>query len=90
MKALVYDQYTIDDDFSKILKIKDIPSPEPKSGEVVFKVKVAALNYDDVKLESPADGLQIPNTSYKDKWTLDWVHLVDGESIIQIQNERNL
>ena len=26
MKALVYDQYTIDDDFSKILKIKDIPS----------------------------------------------------------------
>jgi hypothetical protein len=28
MKALVYDQYTTDDDFSKILKIKDIPSPE--------------------------------------------------------------
>jgi len=48
MKALVYDQYTTDDDFSKILKIKDIPSPEPKSSEVVFKVKVAALNYDDI------------------------------------------
>ena len=43
----------------------------------------------DVKLESPADGLQIPNTSYKDKVTLDWVHLVDGESIIQIQNTGN-
>ena len=48
MKALVYDQYTTDDNFSKILKIKDIPSPEPKSSEVVFKVKVAALNYDDI------------------------------------------
>lgn len=48
MKALVYDQYTMDDNFSKILKIKDIPSPEPKSNEVVFKVKVAALNYDDI------------------------------------------
>jgi len=43
----------------------------------------------DVKLESPADGLQIPNTSYKDKVTLDWVHLVDGESKIQIQNTGN-
>ena len=32
-----------DDDFSKILKIKDIPIPEPKSNEVVFKVKAAAL-----------------------------------------------
>jgi len=42
MKALVYDEYTIDDDFSKILKIKDIPSPEPKPHEVVFKVKVLA------------------------------------------------
>ena len=48
MKALVYDQYTTDDNFSKILKIKDVPSPEPKSNEVVFKVKVAALNYDDI------------------------------------------
>ena len=47
MKALVYDEYTTDDNFSKILKIKDIPIPEPKSNEVVFKVKAAALNYDD-------------------------------------------
>ena len=48
MKALVYDEYTTDDDFSKILKIKDIPKPEPKPNEVVFKVKAAALNYDDI------------------------------------------
>jgi len=43
----------------------------------------------DVKLESPADGLQIPNTSYKDKVALDWIHLEEGESKIQIQNTGN-
>ena len=48
MKALVYDEYTNDDDFSKILKIKDLPIPKPKTDEVVFKVKTAALNYDDI------------------------------------------
>ncbi|MBA4719146.1 MAG: zinc-binding dehydrogenase [Nitrosopumilus sp.] len=48
MKALVYDQYTTDDDFSKILKIKDIPSPKLKLDEVIFKVKTASLNYDDI------------------------------------------
>ena len=40
----------------------------------------------DLKLESPGDGLKIPNTSYKNEKILDWTHLDDGESIIQIQN----
>jgi len=48
MKALVYDEYSTDDDFSKILKIKDIPEPKPHPNEVIFKVRVAALNYDDI------------------------------------------
>jgi len=48
MKALVYEKYTEDDDFSKILKIKDIPEPKPGPNEVVFRVKAAALNYDDI------------------------------------------
>jgi len=48
MKALVYDEYTTNDDFSKILKIKDIPEPKPRPNEVIFKVKAAALNYDDI------------------------------------------
>ncbi len=43
----------------------------------------------DLKLESPGDGLQIPLTSYKKELTLDWTHLEDGESIIQIQNTGN-
>jgi len=48
VKALVYEEYTTDDDFAKILKIKDIDEPKPKPKEVVFKVKTAALNYDDI------------------------------------------
>ena len=48
MRALVYDEYTSNDDFSKILKIKNLPKPEPRSNEVVFKVISAGLNYDDI------------------------------------------
>lgn len=48
MKALVYDEYAPDDDYKKILKIKDIPEPKPKSNEVVFKVMFAGLNHDDI------------------------------------------
>jgi len=49
----------------------------------------------NLRLESPAGGgvktgLQIPNmTSYKDKLDLEWVHLVDGETKIEIQNTGN-
>ena len=48
MRALVYDSYTTNDDFASILQIKDIPEPTPKPNEIVFKVKSAALNYDDI------------------------------------------
>jgi len=48
VKALVYEEYAPDDDYKKILKITDIPEPEPKSNEVVFKVKFAGLNHDDI------------------------------------------
>ena len=40
----------------------------------------------DMKLQSPGDGLQIPITSHKKETTIDWVHLVDGETRVQIQN----
>ncbi len=48
MRALVYEKYATDDDFGKILQIKDIPEPVPKPDEVVFRVRAAALNYDDI------------------------------------------
>lgn len=40
----------------------------------------------DVTLSSPAEGLQIPRTSHKNQISLEWVHLADGESVIEIQN----
>ncbi len=54
----------------------------------------------DLKLKSPSTGLQIPSTdsentieSFKNRidepLKLDWVHLEDGETIIQIQNTGN-
>jgi len=43
----------------------------------------------DVKLESPADGLQIPLTPHKKEVTFDWIHLADGDTRIEIQNTAN-
>ena len=40
----------------------------------------------DIKLSSPGDGLQIPKTSHTKEVTLDWVHLKDGQTIINLQN----
>ena len=57
--------------------------PAPINTPQSMTITAAAF---DLKLESPADGLQIPTTSYKETVTLDWVHLEDGESKIQIQN----
>jgi alcohol dehydrogenase len=48
VKALVYEEYAPDDNYARILKIKEVPDPKPKSNEVVFKVNVAGLNYDDI------------------------------------------
>ena len=48
MKAVVYDEYAPDDNYAKILKVKDIDDPKPKSNEVVLKLKAAALNYNDI------------------------------------------
>ncbi|WP_042684384.1 zinc-binding dehydrogenase [Candidatus Nitrosotenuis chungbukensis] len=48
MKAVVYEEYAPDDNYKKILKVKEIDDPKPKPNEVVFKVKAAALNYNDI------------------------------------------
>ncbi len=40
-------------------------------------------------LTSPGDGLQIPRSSYQKELSLEWIHLVDGETKIQIQNTGN-
>lgn len=67
MKALVYEEYATDDDFSKILKIKDVDEPKPKSHEVVFKVKAASLNYDDIwGMRGKPIGVPLPHISGTD------------------------
>ena len=48
MRALVYEDYAPDDDFARILKIREVPDPKPRPSEVVFKVSFAGLNYDDI------------------------------------------
>ena len=40
----------------------------------------------DLKLTSPGDGLNMPNTSYKKELILDWAHSEDGQTTILIQN----
>ena len=48
MKALVYENYAQDDNFESILELRNIPEPVPKPNEVIFRVKAASLNYDDI------------------------------------------
>ncbi len=48
MRALVYDEYARNDDFAEILHIREIDPPSPGPDEVVFRVRAAALNYDDI------------------------------------------
>jgi len=48
MKALVYENYAQDDNFESILELRNVPEPVPKPNEVIFRVKAASLNYDDI------------------------------------------
>ncbi|EGG41168.1 hypothetical protein Nlim_1975 [Candidatus Nitrosarchaeum limnium SFB1] len=40
----------------------------------------------DIALSSPGDGLQIPKTSHTKEVTLDWTHLKEGKTMINLQN----
>ncbi len=74
------------DDFQDIIEVGSpvtytIPAPEhsPQSMTIIGSTF-------NLELHSPGDGLQIPETSYKDKFTKDWVHSVNGDTKIQIKN----
>jgi len=43
-------------------------------------------NQFNLSLASPRGGLQISEQDYKNNLSLEWVHLVDGDSRVQIQN----
>jgi len=55
----------------------------PKHAKQVLNI---TGNSFQLSLESPRGGLQVPESNYKDVLTLEWVHLLDGESRVQIQN----
>ena len=60
--------------------------PAPENALQTLKINGNAF---DLKLQSPGEGKQIPNTSYKDELTLEWIHSVDGDSKVLIQNTGN-
>ena len=77
----VNENYTVEIGDSTLYTI-----PAPANTPQFMKIVGDAF---DIKLTSPGDGLQIPNTSYKKEKTLEWTHLEDGETKIQIQNTGN-
>ncbi len=40
----------------------------------------------NIDLESPTGGLQIPERDHKNNVDIEWVHLVEGRSILKIRN----
>ena len=39
-----------------------------------------------LSLSSPRGGLQVPESDYKNELTLEWVHLEEGQSRVQLRN----
>jgi len=60
--------------------------PAPEHTKQIMNITGDAF---DLTLESPTNGLQIPLTSHKNGAYLEWTHLADGETKIQIQNTGN-
>ena len=77
----VNEHFVIDEGNQIILTI-----PAPANAPQTLKINGNAF---DLKLQSPGEGKQIPNTPYKDELTLEWIHSIDGDSKIVIQNTGN-
>ena len=65
-----------------------IPLTIPAPANTPQSLKIIGDTF-DLKLQSPGEGKQIPNTSYKNELELEWTHLIDGNSKILIQNTGN-
>jgi len=85
-----------DDDFHDVIEVgapERYRIPAPNSSPQTMIITGDSF---DLKLSSPGVGLQIPSIdsektkeSYKNEKILEWTHLEDGETIIQIQNTGN-
>jgi len=83
------------DDFQDVVEIGDtafykIPAPIHTAQSMKIVGDTFYLKFESPDGGGANTGLQIPNmTSYKDELTLGWVHLIDGETKIEIQNTGN-
>ena len=85
-----------DDDFYDVIEVgapTHYTIPAPNHTPQSMKITGDAF---DLKLKSPGNGLQIPSIdsektkeSFKNELLLEWTHLEDGETKIQIQNTGN-
>ena len=75
---------TIQEDYT--LSVGDsIPYTIPAPAHTSQQMKITGDAF-DLKLQSPGDGLQIPNTSYKNELNLEWAPVESGDTKILIQN----
>jgi NADPH:quinone reductase-like Zn-dependent oxidoreductase len=63
MKALRFSEFGL----PSVLRIEEIPRPEPRDGETVVQVKAAAINSSDVKnVSGHFPGTTLPRTPGRD------------------------
>ena len=60
----------------------------PAPAHTFQEMKIVGDSF-DLEMSSPGEGLQIDKSSYKNELNLDWVHLIDGQTVIKIQNTGN-
>ena len=77
---------TVDRDEYFLVVVGDsIPLTIPAPADAPQSIMITGDAF-DLKLQSPGNGLQIPNTSYKNELNLEWAPVESGDTKILIQN----
>ena len=90
MKALVYEKYAENNDFESILELRDVPEPVLKPNEVIFRVKAASLNYDDIEPSSAEQVEYAMATRFQADKDLVLIKNVRGSSLDPSSDQKNL
>ena len=85
-----------DDDFYDVIEVGAVGLYRIPAPDHTLQIMNITGDAFDLKFESPSNGLQIPSIdsektkeSFKNELFLEWTHLEDGETKIQIQNTGN-
>src|SRR5579883_1535340 len=70
---------------SEALKYGDLPTPKPKKGEVLIKVKAAALNHLDLHLINAKLNIPLPHISGSDVAGI--IAEINGKSDLKVGDE---